>query len=56
MGRAMTRRSVRRKIATSLALLIVGLSSARVAAADGDDARSARPSSVDYVDGTVGMD
>jgi hypothetical protein len=39
-----------------LALLIVGLFGARVAAAEGDDARSARPSTVDYVDGTVGMD
>lgn len=49
-------RSVRRRIAASLVLVIVGLSSARVAAAEGDDARSARPSTVDYVDGTVGMD
>jgi hypothetical protein len=53
---AMTRRILGRWVATGLALVLAGLVSADAEAAQDDDARAARPSTVDYVDGTVGMD
>lgn len=48
-------RILERTIATGLALAVVLLASAHADAAQ-DDTRTARPSTLDYVDGTVGMD